>query len=93
MTDTKDTTAELIEFLDDIIEDGECGLIDVMMDADEGLPLLKKIREILEQQTKPKVTREEIVQWVEIANREYNGAITHIVDGLKSKGVEVEEKP
>ena len=52
MTD-KHTTAELIEFLDDIIEDGECGLIAVMMDADEGLPLLKQIREILELQARP----------------------------------------
>ena len=91
MTDTKHTTKELDEELVENIVGTIMRLGSLGGSAEKIYKY--EIRKLLQsrQQSKPRVTRGEITEWVEISNREYEAAISHIINCLKSKGVEVGE--
>ena len=76
---------ELVRRLDEFERKSKAGM--TILD----IHMFEEIRLKLLQQSKPKITREEITEWVEISNREYEAAISHIINCLKSKGVEVGE--
>ena len=76
---------ELVRRLDEFERKSKAGM--TILD----IHMFEEIRLKLLQQSKPKITRGEITEWVEISNREYEAAISHIINCLKSKGVEVGE--
>ena len=95
MTDTK----KLIEFLDDTIDylglysPDKDGMIHTGFTVNQ-ITKLKQIREILEQQSKPTVTMEEIEEMVRKIQNSLPGSWGIVLAKMfKSKGVEVEEKP
>ena len=101
MTDTKHTMGELIEFLDDTIDylglysPDKDGMIHTGFTVNQ-ITKLKRIREILEQQSKSTVTREGILEILLVDIDYQKNSFSQIADiicaKLKSKGVEVVEK-